>query len=1102
MARNDPTRVAAPPGEPAPRGRIAPPRRPAVLLPRPELVARARTALEGPLVRVVAGAGWGKSVLLSLATGDLPVVVWCACDPRGARTSLVPQLALAFARRVPGFRAEAGAGDAPERRVAGLCDEIARVAPAETLLVVDDAHLLAGTPGEAELALLAASPPPQLRLAVAGREELPASLGGARPDAVDLDEDALALDPDEARGLVEALGPDLGAGETQALLRDAEGWVTGLVIGAQGADPAAYLDAEVLARQPPEAAALLEETSPLERFTPDMAAHVSARPDTPALLEGLVRRHAFVRPDEGGDEAWHRQHPMLRALARRRLARRPAAERTAIDRRAAAAWTRVGRPEEAARHHLRAGDLAAAVAALEPATRGISGPERASTVASWLDAIPPELWSDTSGLVLAQASALFYRADYLGAFAAMEGAVERLVAGGDHDRAAATLVRLLRAVPLAGGLHDRAIATARRLLPRITGEADMLPAARVVLALLLAEACRYDEAEEELAAALAQSGGDPGDLTALQASVTRAFAIDHPRARRTEALAALDAAIPRLDAAGPADPLNYLVYARAFRAIVLADVGRFDEALAEADRVREAAAARGLARLAVPVVAMLRFGALAGLERWDDLEVEIARTAPAFRRLGGALRGYRHDVARAQLAAVRGDAGEVGRAVGSARDGLALHGHPYDAAMALADLALAADRAGLGDLARVQVADARAEAERARAPWAATRAEIVAAHVLGPGGEGDAALAEAVARSADPRMVALWARRERRLATELLPRALAGRAAPADLATRLASACGGEVLTACVEATAGARPEVRVALAEAAGTAVAADAALERLVRDADPGVRRAARAARDRRRSRPRAGVRLVTLGGFAVHRDGRPLPDSAFGRQKARALLAMLACARGAVHREALVDGLWPDLSAKRGLAALNSTLYALRRGLEPELAAGDSSSLVVAEGPTYRLVLGEADSWDAADFLARARAALAAPGDVDALLAAEAAWTGPFLPEWTFAPWTEPLRTELGEAHRAVLVGAAEALAAAGRAEEAISRYRLLLAMEPEREGWHRALMRVYARAGERGLALRQFEACRRALREGLGVEPSRETRDLHAELLREG
>jgi DNA-binding SARP family transcriptional activator len=86
--------------------------------------------------------------------------------------------------------------------------------------------------------------------------------------------------------------------------------------------------------------------------------------------------------------------------------------------------------------------------------------------------------------------------------------------------------------------------------------------------------------------------------------------------------------------------------------------------------------------------------------------------------------------------------------------------------------------------------------------------------------------------------------------------------------------------------------------------------------------------------------------------------------------------------------------------------------------------------------------------------------------------------------------------------VRVGAAEALAAAGRADEAISRYRLLLAMEPEREGWHRALMRVYAGAGERGLALRQFEACRRALREGLGVEPSRETRDLHAELLRDG
>jgi DNA-binding SARP family transcriptional activator len=52
----------------------------------------------------------------------------------------------------------------------------------------------------------------------------------------------------------------------------------------------------------------------------------------------------------------------------------------------------------------------------------------------------------------------------------------------------------------------------------------------------------------------------------------------------------------------------------------------------------------------------------------------------------------------------------------------------------------------------------------------------------------------------------------------------------------------------------------------------------------------------------------------------------------------------------------------------------------------------------------------------------------------------------------------------------------LAGVGRPAAAIERSRRLIAMDPEREGWHRALMRAYVQAGERPLALRQYHACR--------------------------
>jgi DNA-binding SARP family transcriptional activator len=1059
-------------------------------------VAAAREGLAAGLLRVEAGAGYGKTTLLAQAVeGRDATVAWVACDPRPGRPGVVDALVAALAGALPGLAVPARRAR-PERRAAALCDEIAG-AGGEVVIVLDDAHLLVGGRGEAELRALARELPPAARLAVGSRWALGELLGGARPDAVALGEAELALAPEEARELLAALGSDASADEAAERSREAEGWMAGVVLSARpGGDALDYLLREVVDPLPEPAARLLEDTSHLERFTPAMAAHVAGRDDAAELLALLDERRAFLVPASGGP-GWRRHHRVLRAALERRAASRPAAQAAELHRRAAEAWTAIGEPEPAARHHLAAGDLSAALAALA----GTGAAERPA-VEDWLRAVPPDAWSDLPGPVLAQASQLFHRADHLGAFAAMESAARELLAQGDRRRSAVVLVRLLRAAPLAGGIYDRTIAVARELVPRLDADPALLAAARVMLALLLGESCRYDEAEHELAAALDAAPGDP--LAQAWAAATRAFAIDHPAGRRAPALAALDEAIPVLEEGAAGDPLNYLLYARAFRSIILSEAGRFADALDEADRVGEAAARRGLARLGVPVVAMLRFVPLAGLGQLDRLGTELARSAPVFRRLAGALRGYRHDVASATLAAATGDRTGVTRAVQAAREGLAEHGLPYDGAMALADLAKAADAADLPEVARSLADDARALAERAAAPWPQARAAMVAAAVHGPGPEGDAALEDALRRSTDIRLESLWARRERALATVLLPRALVGGVGSREVVVRLARACGGEVLAACAEGAAGAPPEARLALAEAAAGAVAADRALGRMLEDPEAEVRGAARRARAARRGVGASGsVRLVTLGGFAVERDGRRVPDADFGRQKARALLAMLACARGPVHREALMGALWPDLPERRGVAALHSTLYVLRRALEPHLSARDASALVVAEGPTYRLVTGALGGWDADEFLRAAAAGLAAaPEAAPALLRdAEARYAGPLLPEWSFAPWTEPLRTELEEAHRAVLLALAERLAEAGLTAEAISRYRLLLALEPEREGWHRALMNTYADAGERALALRQFHACRTLLRERLGVAPSRETRELHTRILRE-
>lgn len=245
-----------------------------------------------------------------------------------------------------------------------------------------------------------------------------------------------------------------------------------------------------------------------------------------------------------------------------------------------------------------------------------------------------------------------------------------------------------------------------------------------------------------------------------------------------------------------------------------------------------------------------------------------------------------------------------------------------------------------------------------------------------------------------------------------------------------------------------------------------------------------------------------IVSLGGFSVWRGELPVAELTTGRQKARTLLAILLSAEGTVHREVLLEYLWPNLAPDRGLAALHSALYTLRRALEPAATRQSPPTLVVTDGQAYRLDLAERDQWDAATFWCLAQAA-AGPRSLEArvqrLLAAEAAWAGCYLPEWPYEDWATRQRAELNRAHEGVLEALADALAEVGQPRAALARWQQLVESDPERENWQRSLMLAYARAGERVLALRQYQACRKLLRERLGVEPSIETTTLYTALL---
>ena len=104
---------------------------------------------------------------------------------------------------------------------------------------------------------------------------------------------------------------------------------------------------------------------------------------------------------------------------------------------------------------------------------------------------------------------------------------------------------------------------------------------------------------------------------------------------------------------------------------------------------------------------------------------------------------------------------------------------------------------------------------------------------------------------------------------------------------------------------------------------------------------------------------VRLRCLGGFSLAVGGRPVDESG-AKPMERALLHLLAMRAGEpVHREVLVEALWPGTAPEAGRHRLQVAVSSLRRLLGPHQRC--QAALVRREGDAYRLALQEdVDIW----------------------------------------------------------------------------------------------------------------------------------------------
>jgi predicted ATPase/DNA-binding SARP family transcriptional activator/DNA-binding CsgD family transcriptional regulator len=245
---------------------------------------------------------------------------------------------------------------------------------------------------------------------------------------------------------------------------------------------------------------------------------------------------------------------------------------------------------------------------------------------------------------------------------------------------------------------------------------------------------------------------------------------------------------------------------------------------------------------------------------------------------------------------------------------------------------------------------------------------------------------------------------------------------------------------------------------------------------------------------------TRVWLLGGFHISVGDRIVRENAWRLSKSASLVKLLALCRGhRLHRDQAMNLLWPKLDPR---AAANNLYYALhhaRRTLDPEGRPAASRHLLLRG--KQLMLCPEGELWVDVKSFGEASAAARRAREPSAYRAALDLYTGELLPQDRYEEWAQERREELRGDYLALLAELAALHEERGEFGEAIEALSRVMAEEPSNEQAHVGLMRLYALAGRRQEALRQYERLEGMLSRGFGRRPDAEGRHLYEEILAE-
>jgi LuxR family maltose regulon positive regulatory protein len=458
-------------------------------VPRQRLLDKLNAGLHSKLTLVSASAGFGKTTLLSEWSGRSQYpVAWLSLDEGENDPVRFMHYLLAALQKVDedigrGLSSILGTPrlPPPESLITTLINELpAAVGP--VFLVLDDYHAIRAEWIHEAVEFLIERMPAQMHLVLATRHDPPLSLPRlrVRNQLLELREDDLRFTADEAAVfLSQALDLRCDANIISALEARTEGWIAGLQLAALsmkgrsqeslGDFVAAfsgshrhvidYLADEVLAQQPEEIRAFLQQTSILDRLTAPLCDALTGRDDSATILRQLEHSNLFLIPLDD-QRTWYRYHRLFADFLRTDLEER---DRTMLHVKAARWFEAQELWPESVKHALASGEVWEAARTIGLAADSALQIAALTTLDDWLDALPDQVVRDSVELATYKGFASFYRG-LPGQAASYAQAAGRKLNADAPPASVGRLLALQAHLSLSGGSYAEAIELGRESL--------------------------------------------------------------------------------------------------------------------------------------------------------------------------------------------------------------------------------------------------------------------------------------------------------------------------------------------------------------------------------------------------------------------------------------------------------------------------------------------------------------------------------------------------------------------------------------------------------------------------------------------------------------